>query len=65
MPWYIWFLIDFWGGATVGLFLACLLHCSKEADERKALLMWVAEWGVRNVELQEHATKHGLKEVGI
>ena len=65
MPWYIWLLIGLFGGGTAGLFLACLLLCSKEADERAALLKWVAEWGRRNLELQEHPKKYGLEEVGI
>ena len=65
MPWYIWLLIGLFGGGTSGLFLACLLRCSTEADERAALLMWVAEWGMRNLELQEHQEKYGREEVGV
>ena len=65
MPWYIWFLIGLFGGGSAGLFLACLLHCTKEAEERAALLGWVAEWGMRNMELQENPKKYSLEEVGI
>jgi len=65
MPWYIWFLIGLFGGGTAGLFLACLLNRKKEAEEGTALLMWmaewVAEWSMRNLELQEHKEKYVSK----
>jgi len=65
MVWYIWFLIGLWAGGTAGLLLACLLHCSKEADERAALLMRIEKMGHEKLELLEHPKKYGLEEVGI
>ena len=65
MAWYIWLLIGLFGGGTAGLFSAGLLHCSKEADERAAMLKWVGEWSMRNLELQEHHKKYSFEEVGI
>jgi len=64
MPCYVWLLIGLFGGVTAGLFLACLLHCSKEADQRPTLLKRVERTGLRNLTLQEHPKKYGRAEVG-
>ncbi len=63
MPWYNWLVIGLVAGANAGLFLACLLHCSKEADETTALLKAQAighEFGASGA-----PTKYGPEEVGI
>jgi hypothetical protein len=64
MAWYIWFLIGLFGGGTAGLFSAGLLHCSKEAGQRAALLRRLRE-SMTDLELREYQKKYGLEEVGI
>ncbi len=63
--WYIWLLIGLWAGTTAGLFLACLLHCSEEADQKGTLPMRWTEWNVRNLEIQEHQEKYYRQEVSL
>ncbi len=62
--WYMWLLIGLGAGTTAGFFLACLLYCSKEAEQSEVLRMRLAQLRTRNFELREHRENYNRGEVG-